>query len=145
VTKLYFLLSAIIALALSGCVTSSIVVGNTRPSIKPEEVKIYISKPAIYEDIALISSNNTGGSPFGEQAKVNTVINRMKNEAAKLGANGLIIQQIGDQNFGAVGNGILTPNALGNIATGGVMVTTTNLQLKTGSAIAIYVPPEKNR
>ena len=69
----------------------------------------------------------------------------MKNEAAKLGANGLIIQQIGDQNFGAVGNGILTPNALGNIATGGVMVTTTNLQLKTGSAIAIYVPPEKNR
>lgn len=132
--KLSFFLYAIIPLALTACATSSVVVGKTRPSIKPEDVKIFLHQPAIYEDIALINSSNAGGTPFGEQAKVNTVINRMKNEAAKLGANGLILQQIGDQNVGAVGNGITT---------GGVMFTTTNLRLKTGSAIAIYVPPEK--
>ena len=34
-------------------------------------MKINLSPPAVVEEIALINSNNVGGSPFGEQAKVN--------------------------------------------------------------------------
>ena len=82
---------------LFGCVpVSHVIIGDTRESIQPSDVKIYIDYPAKYEKIALIDagSNFAFKDPeilFTWQGKMDKVIERLKIEAAKLGANGVLI------------------------------------------------------
>ena len=89
---LWLILSLII-----GCVpVSHIVVGETREPIHPSNVKIYIDYPEEYEKIALIDagSNFAFKDPailFSYQSKMDKVVERLKIEAAQLGANGILI------------------------------------------------------
>ena len=55
-----------------------------------------------------------------------------------VGANGLIINQIGDQSIGAIGHGSWSANLSGNYMTGFGTGMSTNMMLKIGSAVAIY-------
>ena len=90
--RLWVILSLII-----GCVpVSHIVVGETREPIHPSNVKIYIDYPEEYEKIALIDagSNFAFKDPailFSYQSKMDKVVERLKIEAAQLGANGILI------------------------------------------------------
>ena len=90
--RLWIILSFII-----GCVpVSHIVVGETREPIHPSNVKIYIDYPEEYEKIALIDagSNFAFKDPailFSYQSKMDKVVERLKIEAAQLGANGILI------------------------------------------------------
>ena len=90
--RLWLILSLII-----GCVpVSHIVVGETREPIHPSNVKIYLDYPEKYEKIALIDagSNFAFKDPeilFTYQSKMNKVIERLKIEAAQLGANGVVM------------------------------------------------------
>ena len=74
---------------LFGCVpVSHVIIGDTRESIQPSDVKIYIDYPAKYEKIALIDagSNFAFKDPeilFTWQGKMDKVIERLKIEAAK--------------------------------------------------------------
>ena len=114
-------------LILQGCSnTSSIVVGDTRPPTNPEEVKVYLTAPDTYEEVALLESNSKGAWAPGDQAKTNVVIERLKREAASLGANGILLTGTQDVDglYTAAGNsGVVTP-----------------IRYKAGSAIAIFVP-----
>ena len=86
-----------IVMFLVGCVpVSHIVVGETREPIHPSNVKIYIDYPEEYEKIALIDagSNFAFKDPailFSYQSKMDKVVERLKIEAAQLGANGILI------------------------------------------------------
>ena len=90
--RLWIILSFII-----GCVpVSHIVVGETREPIHPSNVKIYLDYPEEYEKIALIDagSNFAFKDPailFDWQSKMDKATERLKIEAAKLGANGILI------------------------------------------------------
>ena len=90
--RLWLILSLII-----GCVpVSHIVVGETREPIHPSNVKIYLDYPEEYEKIALIDagSNFAFKDPvilFDWQRKMDKAIERLKIEAAQLGANGILI------------------------------------------------------
>jgi hypothetical protein len=89
---LWVILSLII-----GCVpVSHIVVGETREPIHPSNVKIYLDYPEEYEKIALIDagSNFAFKDPvilFDWQRKMDKAMERLKIEAAQLGANGILI------------------------------------------------------
>ena len=89
---LWLILSLII-----GCVpVSHIVVGETRAPIHPSNVKIYLDYPEEYEKIALIDagSNFAFKDPvilFDWQRKMDKAMERLKIEAAQLGANGILI------------------------------------------------------
>ena len=80
-----------------GCVpVSHIIVGDTREPIQPSNVEIYLDYPEQYEKIALIDagSNFAFKDPailFDWQSKMNKATERLKIEAAKLGANGILI------------------------------------------------------
>ena len=80
-----------------GCVpVSHIIVGDTREPIDPSNVEIYLDYPEQYEKIALIDagSNFAFKDPailFDWQSKMNKATERLKIEAAKLGANGILI------------------------------------------------------
>ncbi len=122
-------------LLLAGCMTSHVMLGEPREPISPEEVKIYSKAPLEYEEIAMIQSSSKASWAVTEQQKVNTAINRMKEQAAELGANGLLITGVGEGSSAAVHQGY---SANGTYGTG----FTTTAQYKTGQAVAIWVKEE---
>jgi len=120
-----------------GCSTTHVMVGQARPPTSPDQVKVYFTPPAKFEEIALVGSDSKGTLHFTDQGKIDAVLQRLKEEAASLGANGIIIQGIGEK--GAVTVGSASVQSYGNAAYAqGFSVTRTG-QIKTISAIAIWV------
>lgn len=129
------------ALALSACASSYVLVGQRRPPIAPESVKIYLHPPeAHYEEVALLDTSSKGGFGFTAQGKTNVVIERLKKEAAQLGANGILLQNVNDQSAGSVGTGFAQSTATGNTAFASGFGFTGNINHKHGNGLAIYVP-----
>jgi uncharacterized protein YbjQ (UPF0145 family) len=108
--------------------------GEARTPTTASEIKIYTTPPAKYTEIAIVAGTNSGSLTITEQAKTDYVIGNLKEQAAKLGANGIILQQFSDQ---AVNVPIATYN--------GTQITTTSTTgfLKKGSGIAIFVERQK--
>ena len=133
---------AALALSLGACATSHVMMGQARPPISPTLVQVYFHPPATkYEEIAMLDTSSKGGFGFTAQGKTDIVINRLKEEAAKLGANGVLVQGVGDQPGGSVSTGFGQANAYGNHATAGGIGFSGNVTHKVGSGIAIYVEP----
>ena len=96
----YMFLIAILFLA--GCASgSSIVVGETKEAIDPSQVKLYLETPDIYEVIGIVTASSDAG--WTEQDSVDYAVEELKNLAAKLGANGVLIESTGSQNSTVVG------------------------------------------
>jgi hypothetical protein len=128
--------AAVLTASLTACASSSILVGTARPPIDPAMVRIYLDPPAEFEKVAVLEASSRNSWAVSSQQKTNKAINRMKNEAAKLGANGIIFQGRGQESSGSVGTG--TAWGYGNSATG--IGFSANVLHTTGSGIAIYVP-----
>jgi hypothetical protein len=124
---------------LTGCVTSHVLVGTPRPPISPDQVRIYMHPPARYEEIAILESSSKDSWSFTAQGKTDKVIERMKDEAAKLGANGILLQGVGDQQVGTVGGAYGSSTASGNSAYGYGFGSSAAVFQKSGSGMAIYV------
>lgn len=131
------LLAVLAAISLSACTSSHILVGQQRPPISPEEVRLYLDPPAVFEKVAVLESNNNASFALTSQQKTNTVIARLREEAAALGANGILLQGVKDQYAGSVGVGNAWASG-GHAWASGFSAATF---LKVGSGVAIYVPP----
>jgi hypothetical protein len=126
---------------LAACATTShVLVGTPRPAIPPGQVRVYLHPPDHYEEIATLGSSSRGSWTFTAQGKTDKVIERMKEEAAKLGANGILLEGIGDQQVGAIGTGLGSANASGGSAFGIGLGSSAAVYQKAGSGVAIYVP-----
>ena len=105
----------------SGCATGSAVsVGKFRPAVPVEFVKVYIEAPKKYEVVGILEASSKGGG--SSQSKTNRAVGRLKEEAAKIGANGVLIGNVSSENDGFVGgynNGIMYGSAKKNKAVGG--------------------------
>lgn len=135
--KLRCILASLMAIAITGCGASSyILVGEMRPEIEPEQVRIYLHPPAEYEEVAIIEATNLGHLSFTEQGRTEVVVERLKEQAAELGANGVLLQGISNESTGSIGSATVTAD--GNSAYG--IGTTSNIMTKRGNALAIYVP-----
>jgi len=124
---------AILCMWLLSCVSTATTMLNPaskRPPITPDRVVIYTSKdnvPGKYEEVALLTSQGdyivAGDDKFYQS---------FRQEAAKIGANGVIIAPIEDPTTGQkVGSAIL----------GAFLIPTTMANRKT-QATAIYVLPK---
>ncbi len=98
----------LVAFGLIGCASSHVIVGTPRAAITPAEVRLYTTPPPNYEEIALLDASSQSSFAIGDQMKVDVVIRRLKEEAAALGANGILLQGVGSQSAGAVGTGTAT-------------------------------------
>lgn len=127
-------------LLLGGCASSHVMVGEARPPISPDQVKLYLHPPEKYEEIAIIDASSRRSIVFTDQQKMNKVIARLKEEAAKVGANGILIQGTGDEQAGEVSTGAGTATASGHSAYGTGIGVSAGRIMKTGQGIAIYVP-----
>jgi hypothetical protein len=131
-------LLAVVA-ALAGCVSSHVMIGQPRPPITPDQVKIYFHPPAQYDEIALLDTSSRGAFAITAQGKTDKVIERLKDEAAKLGANGILLQGVSDQSAGSVSTGYAQATATGHSAYASGIGISGNVMIKAGSGIAIYV------
>lgn len=88
-------LLALVVLAIAGCASgSALVTGIKRAPIAPESVKIYLDPPAVFETIGLINASSDSG--WTEQSALNYAIEELKKQAAKLGANGVLLVTSGE-------------------------------------------------
>lgn len=130
---------------LAACASSHVVTGRPRPPVPVEQVRVYFAPPpSRYEEIALLQSNS-GAFTYGEQNKMNSVIGKLRAEAAKLGANGVLFQGTEDGYGGSgvsVGAGGGSYGGGRHFSGGGVGVSISPRQ-KFARGVAIYVldPP----
>ena len=97
-----------IALLFCGCGTTAnvMMVGNARPAISPESVRVYHSPPRRFQRIAIINSSSGGSWLFADRDQVPEAIERIREEAAKLGANGVLLEAVGTTSSGSLGVGV---------------------------------------
>ena len=103
--KRFILLLLSISLFITkGCYpVSYIVVGETKSPINYNEVGIYADFPDLFEKIAVMESASDLALKdisilFTDEQKTNKALERLKKEAASLGANGLVIQDMSSIN-----------------------------------------------
>ncbi len=135
-------LSMVFAILVSACASSAIVVGKVRPAISPNQVKIYLRSPKKYEEIAVLESSSRASWAVSSQGKMDVVIQRLKEEAAKIGANGILLQGTGSEYGGSVSTGTGTATVSGNTAYGTGFGTSVGIFHKAGNGIAIFVEEE---
>lgn len=122
---------ALILVLLAGCASSHIVTGTKRPPIPVAQVKIYSLPPANFEEIGIIEASSKNALVLTDQDKMDAVVDRLKQEAAALGANGVLIDGTGSESTG----GLVNTYRAGKATTGFYTQSTH----KTGKALAIYV------
>ena len=116
--------AAILAIAvIAGCAEGTVVVtGERRAAISAEKVQLYAVAPQIpYQIIALV--NASSGNGWTDQQSIDYAIDELKNQAAAVGANGVILGQPGSKTGGFV--------MIGDVAV--------PYDEKTVSGIAIYI------
>ena len=131
----------LLALALAGCATSHVLTGTARAPIAPAQVRIYHRPPpGGCEEIAILETSS-GAFTYGEQNKIDSVLRKLREEAASLGANGVLFQGTAD----GYGSGGVSVGAGGGRVGGsgfsgvGVGVNVSPRQ-KHAAGIAIHVP-----
>jgi hypothetical protein len=126
----------LLSLMLAGCAGSSshIVIGTKRPQIDPSQVKLYWKPPAKFEEVAIIEASSRNSFAIGDQGKVNVVVERLKELAAQLGANGVLLQMTGSESAG----GVVTGFSSGSNPTFGTGIYTQATH-KVGKGLAIHV------
>jgi len=86
--------------ALAACATSShVLIGTARPAIDPEEVMVLPQVPEQFEEIAEIEASS-GASLRSAQDKLDLAIAALQKEAARVGANAILLDD--DDDSGAV-------------------------------------------
>jgi hypothetical protein len=133
--------AATAAAVIAGCATSPpTLVGRPRPPIAVGEVRLYLEPPAgPYESIAILDASSGHAFAFGAEAKAQVVIRRLEDQAAALGANGVLLEDItADPGAATVAGGVGTRywGARGNVDLG---VSAAFTARRHGRGTAIHV------
>jgi hypothetical protein len=128
-------------LCLAACVSSHQLIGAAREPLSADRVQLYTEAPhRPYERIAVVSASSKRSWSFTFEGKAEVVVRRLKEEAGKLGANGVLLEGISDESGAAIGADVGTgyEGPRGTIDVG-VGASTLTLQ-RYGRGIAIYLP-----
>ena len=95
---------------------------------------------ARYEEIARLDTSSQGSFSFTAQGKTDAVLRRLRKEAASLGANGVLLEGVGDRASGSVGTGGGSESYSSSGSVGGGIGLNFGMTQKIAGGIAIYVP-----
>ncbi|HEX2792000.1 MAG TPA: hypothetical protein VHN17_16345 [Steroidobacteraceae bacterium] len=139
--KFTCLLVVAVCVSISGCApTAPKLTGPPRAPIPVEQVMIYDLPPANAQDVALLhASSHSVFSPGGPGA-TDKVVQRLKVQAAELGANGLVLQGFSDAQTASLGTGVGSESYGRSSAVGVGASGSFGVFKKTGEALAIFVP-----
>ena len=119
--------------------SSHVLTGTQRPAIDVSKVKVYASAPANAEQVAVIEASSRDSSANTDQAMMDAIVALMKAEAAKLGANGIVLQRTETKRGGGVSTGVGIGVPVGRSVGLGLGVSSSG-SYKIGHGIAIHVP-----
>jgi hypothetical protein len=129
-------------LLLTGCASSSaVLIGHARLPIAPAAVTVYSSPPPAFETIAALSASRKSVYLFAGEGLDDAIIERLKVQAAKVGANGLLLGEFTDDDVISLGGGAGTQSYThnGDISLG--MGGAFSVFKRTIKGRAIVVPP----
>lgn len=123
--KILLLLASIQILA--SCASgTALVTGTKRDPISPETVKLYLKEPAKYEVIAIVKASSDAG--WTAQGSQDYAVEELKNQAAKLGANGVLLGATGEK----------TTTIIGGYSPGTMYAIPVEEQIVSGHAIYVF-------
>ena len=138
--------ASLLIAVLAGCASSSqvVLVGTARPAISADQVKIYLEPPdSRYEQIANLAASSEGSFALTAAGKADEVVERLKRQAAKLGANGLLLHGVGDETSRpAVGAAVGYEDQSAHSPYGLGIHAWAFFYQKAGDGVAIYVDPK---
>lgn len=124
-------LITILAVLVAGCASgTALVTGTQRDAIPPEQVRIYNEPPARFDVIATVQAHSDAGMTM--QQKQDSALQELRAQAGKVGANGLLIGQVGEQ--------VQAAGAYVPMTTGGYYLPSAGVKKAYLSGTAIYVP-----
>jgi hypothetical protein len=131
-------LSLACAFLMIGCASGThIITGETHPALKPSDVRLYQVPPPKFEIVGIVNSR----TPGRHQHNMDDAVDELKNQAAEIGANGIII---GAVNPGSESVGFSSGTGFGSGGStffgSGISSSSSGIQL---SGQAIFVYPEK--
>lgn len=133
-------ITLLVCLLAASAAASTIMVGEAHSPISPDRVKVYMEPPRNFDRIAIIRKGSGGAWAFSDQNQVDDAIAKIKVEAAKVGANGILLQAIENRQGGGIGIGIGGFGFPGrHVAVGGGTSFYAPIMHKTVQAEAIYV------
>lgn len=112
-----FFYAIVIMIIVASCATgTALVTGIQRPATNPETVIIYTEVPNCkYETIGIVTASSDAG--WTEQGDLNYAVAELKRQAAKIGANGVILENVSTSNNGGViSYGIIIPVTAKNVS-----------------------------
>ena len=130
-----------VCVSISGCAPAPPkLAGPARAPIPVEQVMIYDVPPANAQDVAILhASSHSVFSPGGPSA-TDKVVQRLKVQAAQLGANGVVLQGFSDRQTASLGTGGGSESYVRSTAVGVGASGSFGVFKKTGEALAIFVP-----
>lgn len=100
--SVYSVLGLWIILMIGSCATgSTIVTGEKRTPISPDEVQLFLDPPAQYETIGVVEVVSPVG--LSRQSAQDKAMKELKKRAAKLGANGVLLSNTGHESTTSAG------------------------------------------
>ena len=131
---------------LAGCATSSrTLTGSPRAPLSPTDVRVYTQAPQSFEEIAVLGASRKSVTAAGGLRAVEKMIETMKSQAAEVGANGLLLEDLADSNAVALGTGVgsqtYTHNGSIDLGVGGSL----GVVKKTVKARAIFVAARQDQ
>ena len=134
-------MAATVALQVACAPSWHVLTGTARPPISPGEVKVYADAPPAFEEVAILKASRQ--SIFGSDGEHSTdkVVERLKAEAAKVGANGILIEGFDQTQTFSFGSGAGTDSYSphGSISVG--VGASVGIVKTSAKGRAIYVPP----
>jgi len=132
---------ALAAMLLAGCAGAShVVTGTPRPATVPSLVTVYSPTPPVFQEIAVIRAHRKTIFNSGGQRSADAVVERLKVEAAKLGANGLLVDGVDQAETLSLGGGAGTDSYSAHGIISLSLGTVVGVFKTAGQGRAIYVP-----
>jgi hypothetical protein len=130
-----------VLLIVAACGSSAqLLVGTPRVQIRPEQVKIYSIAPPQFEEVAILNVSSESVLRPGGQPAIDRLIERLRVQAAKLGANGIIMGDFSDEQVSSFGTGVGSESYTHNSSISLSAGTSLGIFKKIGRARAIFVP-----
>ena len=111
------------------------------PAVSVEQVHVYTQQPARFEEIAVLRASHHSVTSAGGERAIAKIIEKMREQAAQLGANGLLLENLSVGSVLDVGAGVGTQIYTDNANIGLGVASSVGLATKMGEARAIFVLP----
>ena len=97
----HLILTALLLCSVFSCASgTALVTGTQRPATKSDEVIVYTEAPEKYEVIGIVTASSDAG--WTAQESLDYALAELKKQAAKIGANGIIFENVGTSNSGGM-------------------------------------------